>query len=126
MSTFSGEFHLIAVFGLYKLVTNQIFYGTIEKYVIPPKPVVVSSKANDMTSSIFDYSGQIIISVRNDGGAGDIVFEATLIQGDERWTKTCNEYFKAHETKEMRLVFDEVQLLGGKAKYSYRVYGYSK
>ena len=64
--------------------------------------------------------------IRNDGGNGDVVFEATVYQNGESWTKTIKKYFDSKETSEMKLVFDEVKLFNGKIQTSVRAYQYGK
>jgi len=99
---------------------------TIFKNVAEPKPMVVSHGADDSSSKLFDYSGKVWAVIRNDGGNGDIVFEATLMQDGKRYTKTKKRYFESKETKRMELVFDEAKLLGEKAKFSSRAYAFGK
>lgn len=100
--------------------------NTFEKKFFPPDPVVVSSEGNDLSSSLLEYSEQLIVNVRNDGGDGVVLFEATMIQDGKRYTKTTTQYFAARETKTMKIVFDEAELLSGPGTFEYRVSAFSK
>jgi len=104
-------------------ITN---YQTIFKTVYPPKPVVVSSKFNDSSTRLFEYSAKVEAVIRNDGGNGDIVFEATVYQDGNTWTKTAKRYFESKETSTMELQFDEVKMLGGKIQSQVRAYSFGK
>ena len=105
------------------LITN---YGTIIKTFYPPEPVIVSSKSSDASSRLFEYSAKVEAVIRNDGGNGDIVFEATVYQDGSSWTKTAKKYFEAKETATMVLQFDEVKLLKGKIQSRVRAYSFGK
>ncbi len=105
------------------LITN---YQTIFKTVYPPKPVVVSSEFDDSSTKLFEYSAKVEAVIRNDGGNGDIVFEATVYQDGNSWTKTAKKYFEAKETSTMVLQFDEVKLLKGEIQSRVRVYSFGK
>lgn len=101
-------------------------YGTIIKTFYPPNPVIVSQKATDLSTKLFEYSAKVEAVIRNDGGNGDIVFEATVYQNENSWTKTVKKYFESKETATMQLVFDEVGLFKGKINFNSRVYPFGK
>jgi hypothetical protein len=101
-------------------------YQTIFKTVYPPNPVVVSSQFNDSSTRLFEYSAKVEAVIRNDGGNGDIVFEATVYQDGNTWTKTVKKYFESKETSTMELQFDEVKMLGGKVQSQVRAYSFGK
>jgi hypothetical protein len=105
------------------LITN---HGTIVKTVYPPKPVIVSSKSSNESSRLFEYSAKVEAVIRNDGGDGDIVFEAIVNQGGNSWTKSAKKYFQSKETASMELQFDEVELLKGEILSQVRVYSFGK
>lgn len=107
------------------IVTALLNWQTIFKAVAPPIPVIVSYEGDDLSSGLLDYSMRVFGVIRNDGGSGNIVFEVTVYEGDKTWTKTKVEYFNSKETKELKLVFDEVHLFGS-GKYSVRAYPYGK
>ena len=69
-----------------------------------------------------DASLRVVAEIRNDGPAGDVVFEATAYQGTNQWTKTKPEHFGPKETKKLELTFDEVTLLGGEQTFSVKAY----
>ncbi len=101
-------------------------YGTIVKTIYPPEPVIVSQDVSDESSRLFEYSAKVQAVIRNDGGDGDIVFEATVYQAGNSWTKSVKKHFTSKETATMELVFDEVKLLNGKIQSSTRVYSFGK
>lgn len=101
-------------------------YATIFRTFYPPKPEIVSFKGDDSSTKLFEYSDILKVQVRNDGGDGNVVFEATVFQGNNHWTKSTREFIGSKETKEMDLQFDEVKLFGGRARAEYRVYPYGK
>ncbi len=123
----NNNFVIIAIV----IVTLIIFflilnYGTIIKAVYPPKPVVVSSNLNDSSTRLFEYSAKVEAVIRNDGGNGDIVLEATVYQDGHTWTKTAKKYFEAKETETMAIQFDEVKLLADDVRGSIRAYPFGK
>jgi len=101
-------------------------YGTIIKTFYPPNPIIVSQKANDLSTKLFEYSVQVEAIIRNDGGNGDVVFEATVYQNDNSWTKTLKKHFESKETAEMKIVFDEVKLFQGEIQTSVKAYAFGK
>lgn len=101
-------------------------YGTIIKIFYPPNPIIVSQNASDLSSKLFDYSAKVEAVIRNDGGNGDIVFEATVYQNGNSWTKTTKRYFESKETATMQLVFNEVGLFKGKINFNSRAYPFGK
>lgn len=114
---------IIITIAVILLITN---YQTIFKTVYPPDPVVVSSKFNDSSTRLFEYSAKVEAVIRNDGGNGDIVFEATVYQGENSWTKTAKKYFESKETATMELQFDEVEMMNGKIQSQVRAYAFGK
>jgi hypothetical protein len=104
-------------------ITN---YGTIVKTVYPPEPVIVSSESSDASSRLFEYSAKVKAVIRNDGGNGDIVFEATVYQGENSWSKSAKKYFESKETATMELQFDEVKMLKGEIQSRVRAYSFGK
>jgi hypothetical protein len=105
------------------IITN---YGTIVKTVYPPEPVIVSSKSSDGSTRLFEYSAKVEAVIRNDGGNGDIVFEAIVYQDGNSWTKSAKKYFQSKETANMELQFDEVKLMNGKIQSQVRAYSFGK
>jgi hypothetical protein len=80
-------------------------------------PVVVSSQADGLSSKILDYSVRVFGSIRNDGGDGYVVVEATVFQGNDSWTKTAKIYLSSGTTGDYKIVFDEVRLLNKTPKF---------
>jgi len=97
-------------------------WGKVFEKVLPPMPVVVSNGADDSSSKLLEYSLKVWSEVRNDGGAGPVVFEATVFQDGKQWTKTAMHDLQAKQTAHFELVFDEVTLLGSSDKYTVRAY----
>jgi hypothetical protein len=103
-----------------------INYGTIVKVFYPPDPVIVSNETNGSSSTLFEYSVKVQAVIRNDGGNGDIVFEATVYQEGNNWTKSVKKYFEAKETKTVELIFDEVKFFKGDIHSEVKAYPFGK
>ncbi|MFA5803574.1 MAG: hypothetical protein WC879_02925 [Melioribacteraceae bacterium] len=101
-------------------------WGKVIKEFYPPDPHIVSYNASDSQSTLFEYTLLIYAEIRNDGGDGDVVFESTVSQGDQQWTKTTTKHFISKETARMELKFDEVEGLKGKSSYSVKCYRLGK
>ena len=101
-------------------------FPTVQKRIALPSPVVVSYGGDDSRSGLLQYRGRVWAEIRNDGGDGDVVVEATMYQGDKNWTKSSRRYMQAKETTRFELTFEEVKWLGGKVTYSVNAYGYGK
>lgn len=97
-------------------------YQNIFKSIIPPKPVIVSENADGSSSKLFDYSIKVFGELRNDGGDGYVVIEATVSQEDHEWKKTQQMYLQAYQTEKFELVFDEVKFLDANPVYSVKTY----
>lgn len=97
-------------------------YQSFFKAVLPPEPVIVSMTADDSSSGLFDYSARVLTEVRNSGGDGYVVVEATVRQKDDRWTKTQQVYMPLFATQKFELVFDEVRLFGKDPDCSVRAF----
>jgi len=93
-------------------------YQSLFKSVVPPDPVVISSYADGSSSRLLEYSIKVVGSIRNDGGDGYIVAEATVVQDGREWTKTDQFFLGSHETAQVELVFDEVRLLSRAPEYN--------
>lgn len=109
---------LFIVLGIIVLTNYQKIY----KLVLPPSPVIVSSNADESSTTIFEYSIMIKGEVSNKGGDGYIVIEASVYQGSETWTKTEQLYLQASQTSSFIIVFDEVKLLEEVPKYRVRTF----
>lgn len=72
-----------------------------------PDPVIVSSFMDGTPSTLTDYAVRVVADVRNDGAEGQIVFEATVFEGNKVWTKTATAVMTAKETRRFEIVFDE-------------------
>lgn len=110
---------LIVIIGL---VVFGLNYQSLFKTIVPPKPVVVSSYADGSSSKLFEYSVKVVGSIRNDGGDGYVVAEATVSQDGETWTKTDQIFLGSYETAAVEFVFDEVRLLRQTPEYDLRVH----
>ncbi len=97
-------------------------YQKIFKTVIPPKPVIVSTHADDSSTKLLDYSIKVMGEISNRGGDGYIVVEVTVSQKNNKWTKTQNIYLQSYQTQGFEIVFDEVELLAGDPKYIVKAY----
>lgn len=97
-------------------------YQNIFKSVLPPDPVIVSSKADGSSSTVFEFSTQVTGEVRNQGGDGYVVIEAVVSQDGRDWTKTKQIYMPSYQTESFELIFDEVELFDTGPTYSVRAY----
>lgn len=96
--------------------------GDLFSKVMPPQPIVVSSTADASSSKLLEYSVKVKGVVRNEGGDGYVVVEATVQQGGDSWMKTERIYLSSFETKDFELIFDEARMLGENPSYYVRAY----
>ena len=89
----------------------------------PPSPIVVSQTADDLSSDLLEYSVQVKSVIRNDGGAGTVVVEATVFQDGQQWTKSDTAIMQPKQTLNFRFVFEEVGMLSGGVKFRVHAYG---
>lgn len=115
---------IVGALCLIVLVFGALLWKPVKDTIAPqyPEPVIVSSFSDHQSGSLFDASMRVVADIRNDGIAGEVVFEATVYQGENQWTKTKKELFTAKETKKLELSFDEVTLLGGEQTFSVKTY----
>jgi len=104
------------------LVVGAANWSRLYRYLMPVIPVVASYGSDDMSSVVGDYSIRVWAHLRNDGGDGEAVFEATVVQGDHQWTKTATRRLGAKETSRVEILFEEVGFLMGVPKYTCRAY----
>jgi len=109
----------VVAIGIIILIAN---YQNIFKSVLPPAPVIVSSKADGTSSTIFEFSTRVTGEVRNQGGDGYVVIEAVVSQDGTDWTKTKQIYMPSYQTESFELIFDEVELFETGPTYSVRAY----
>ena len=100
------------------IIIAGLNWKTLYRKFAPPKPVIISKGADDLSSKLFDYSVEVWTDVRNDGGDGFVVMKATFYQNRKSYTKTTRKYFNYLETARMKIVFDEARLFGGDGRYS--------
>jgi hypothetical protein len=96
-------------------------WRSVYRKFAPPKPVIVSKGADDLSSKLFDYSVQVWADVRNDGGDGFVVMKATFYQNRKSYTKTTRKYFNSLETARMKIIFDEAGFFDGNSQFSINV-----
>lgn len=74
-----------------------------------PKPVVVSYRADDMSSSLTEYSARVITVVRNDGGAGYVTIYSTMrnVDKDRSYTHNKRVWISKGSTMEVEIIFNE-------------------
>ncbi|HOR57908.1 MAG TPA: hypothetical protein PLV82_04645 [bacterium] len=113
---------LIFVLLLGGLIYVLVHQGYILKEYSKPKPIVVSSKFDDSSSKFMEYSGKLVVEVRNEGGKGGIILEAEVQQGEESWKKTQNLYVNSNDTVTYEVIFDEVKMMGAKPKVNFNVF----
>ncbi len=116
----AGGIVSLTVFALFVIVIAR--WQTIFKMFAPPIPIVASYGGDDLSSTLGDYSIRVWASVRNDGGDGEVVLEATVYQGEHHWTKTATRRLTAKETARMEIDFDEVALFDADPKYKVWAY----
>ncbi len=97
-------------------------YQSIFKSILPPNPVVVSSKSDASSSTIFDFSIKLTGQVRNNGGDGYIVIKAIVRQDGKRYEKTQQKYLKSYDTDDFEFVFDEVKLFKKAGNYDIQTF----
>jgi hypothetical protein len=97
-------------------------YQNIIKSVIPPNPIIVSSKADGSSTKLFDFSILVSGEVRNEGGDRYIVVEATLSQGNHKYTKTQQIHLESYQTSAFKIVFDEAKLMDSDPEYGVRAF----
>jgi len=117
--TKAGNF--LVIMAIVALGAALMSCDTLEK-AKPAVPEIVSKEMSRLSSSPTDYKIEIKAMIKNTGGEGDVVFESTLTQGDEKWTKTVTHRMKPEEESEFSLVFEEVTLGGGKPSYEVKTY----
>jgi hypothetical protein len=116
---------LLCLLGLLGLVLTGVSPLLIIQMFQParPQPAIVSHGCDDDSTRLFEYSVRTWAEVRNDGASGDMVFEATVTEGNKSWTKTKRSKTAAHDTQRFEIVFDEASSRGGEDRCAYRVYG---
>lgn len=104
---------VLVIGAIVAVVVSMLFIakGGLTK-VLPPNPVVVSTRTSTANSSLTDFCQTITADIRNDGGNGDIVIEMKYSEGAQTWTKSKREGFTANETKIISIDFTEATLSG--------------
>lgn len=92
----------------YGLARNGLLGDEIQRLVYPPKPVVVSKGAY-VTGLGDDYTIVIRSTVRNEGGAGNVVVRAELNTPERFLTKRTVIHLKSGETKLVEIAFPEAK-----------------
>lgn len=112
--------YILIIVGVLAIVAGILYVNrdSVFNEVADPDPVVVSSNADGKGSKLLNYSVRIYGSVRNKGGKGNVVVEATYYQGNDAFTKTQVIYMEADETADFEIRFDEARLLGRNPRYS--------
>ena len=97
-------------------------YQSIYKYLVPPKPEIISSSSDDSFSSIFEYTTKVIVNVRNNGGDGYVVVKAIVYQDGAKYQKTKQMYLLSYQTERFDFIFDEVEYLKSTPEYIAKTY----
>lgn len=98
----------------------------------PPMPVILSDSMESYVSAAGEFKVRITAKVWNQGGHGQIIFQATVTQYDytanrkiER-LKNATQYVKARDGATLVLDFEGFDPTGPEPFYSTNVYAYTK
>jgi len=80
-----------------------------------PKPVVVSYRCDELSSSLTEYSFRVITTIRNDGDGGYVIVYSTIRDKKTGKSYTHNKtvWVSNYSTKEVEIIFNEPSFLSG-------------
>ena len=125
---FSTHYHKILSSVLVLVVAILIWQIGIPKPVrrlVMPDPKVVQVDVDAVSAGIrkSDYCYNVAAEIVNNGRAGNVVFEVTLLQGKAKWKKTARLRLGSGEMKIFELSFKEVIFKGPKPGIDFKSYG---
>jgi hypothetical protein len=116
---------LLVIVGLYFL--NPLTSGNmISTIVDPPRPQVISVSGHDSYSN-FDYTYKVAVTVKNNGGTGNVEVFAEINGAGKYEQQSKTVYLQKGESKSMEFTFD-LSVWGalGQPSINYRAWANAK
>jgi hypothetical protein len=85
--------------------------------VNPPRPVVLTSRADAGNSTLIKLKETVYITVQNQGGDGNVLVTFSVSQAGNDYKRSQSVYMKSNETIELKETFTEVKMLDGQITY---------
>ena len=85
----------------------------IKLQVNTPKPVVITSRADNSKSGLFKARTTVYATIQNQGGDGNVLVTFHVFQDGNDYDRTKSIYMRANESNDLDVTFEEVKLLGG-------------
>ncbi len=107
----------IVFYAVMNVANNPNSIPGIKVEINTPKPVVITSRADNSKSDI-KMRATIYATIQNQGGSGNAAVIFHLTQDGNTYDRTKIIPLASNESKDVDVTFDEVRRLGGEIKYN--------
>jgi hypothetical protein len=94
------------------LVNNPNAIPGVKLEINTPKPIVVTKRADNSNSGLFNEKVTIYATIQNQGGDGNVLVTFSAKQNGKEYKRTEQIYIRANETQDLQVTIEEVKLLG--------------
>jgi hypothetical protein len=107
----------VAIIGL-MVVNNPNAVPGVKLEINTPKPVLISSSADNGKSGLINRRTTVYATVKNEGGAGNVLVSFIVTQGGNgSWDRSQSVYLAAGEVSDVEMTFEEVNYVEGDVTY---------
>ena len=107
---------LVAIAGTI-VVNNPRSIPGVKLEINTPNPVVVTARADNHKSGLFNAKTTVYASVMNEGGAGNVLLTFHLYQGKKAYDRTKRIYLASGQSDDVEVTFEEVDYVSGDITY---------
>lgn len=82
-----------------------------------PKPVVITSRADNSNSGLLKLRTTVYATIQNFGGDGNVLVTFHVYQNGNDYDRTKSIYMRSNQSSDLDVTFDEVRILDGQITY---------
>lgn len=99
------------------VVNNPRSIPGVKFEINTPSPIVVTSRADNHKSGLFNAKTTVYATVMNEGGDGNVLITFHIYQGKKAYDRTKLIYLRAGQSEDVNVTFEEVDFISGDITY---------
>lgn len=112
---------ILLFIGIGYFINNPNAIPGVKVDVNPPRPVVVTTRADNGKTGLFKLRTTVYATIQNQGGEGDVFVKFLVHQGGNEYERSKSIYMQPNESVNLDVTFDEVRVIDGKISYDVQV-----
>jgi uncharacterized membrane protein YvbJ len=117
---------VIVILGAFAFLTLQNNSNTIpgiKLEINPPNPQLITSRADEVNSTLLKRKVTVYATVQNQGGEGNVLITFTVSQAGKDYTRSQSVFMRSQESIDIEETFTEVKMLDGQITFDVNVKG---